>query len=126
MSSSEIQVNLPKSMLNDTDFIKQKLAEVSISTLYEIAKHTDKNLIDLILLYIPEINTIDESILKKWDLSHSMFKDQDGLKTKDDNETNTPLDSSESNEMTTSKDSSELSLEGKSKKKIKISIKKTN
>lgn len=124
MSSSEIQVNLPKSMLNDTDFIKQKLAEVSISTLYEIAKHTDKNLIDLILLYIPEINTIDESILKKWDLSHSMFKDQDGLKTKDDNETNTPLDSSESNEMTTSKDSSELSLEGKSKKKIKISIKK--
>lgn len=124
MSSSEIQVNLPKSMLNDTDFIKQKLAEVSISTLYEIAKHTDKNLIDLILLYIPEINTIDESILKKWDLSHSMFKDQDSLKTKDDNETNTPLDSSESNEMTTSKDSSELSLEGKSKKKIKISIKK--
>ena len=124
MSSSVIQVNLPKSMLNDTDFIKQKLAEVSISTLYEIAKHTDKNLIDLILLYIPEINTIDESILKKWDLSHSMFKDQDGLKTKDDNETNTPLDSSESNEMTTSKDSSELSLEGKSKKKIKISIKK--
>ena len=111
-------------MLNDTDFIKQKLAEVSISTLYEIAKHTAKNLIDLILLYIPEINTIDESILKKWDLSHSMFKDQDGLKTKDDNETNTPLDSSESNETTTSKDSSELSLEGKSKKKIKISIKK--
>ena len=124
MSSSEIQVNLPKSMLNDTDFIKQKLAEVSISTLYEIAKHTDKNLIDLILVYIPEIDTIDESILKKWDLSHSMFKDQESLKTQDDSETSTPLDNSESNEMATSQDNSKLNPEAKSKKKIKISIKK--
>jgi len=73
MSSAEISLNLPKSKLNDTSFIREKLLEVSLNTLKEISKYTDKNFLELVRGFITDLKESDEAFLKKWDLTYDMI-----------------------------------------------------
>ena len=71
---TELEIVIPKDKLNDLNFIYLKLMEVSLNTLNEICNHSEKNLIDLVNEFIPELKNLDnDEFLSNWKLSKSML-----------------------------------------------------
>lgn len=69
-SVTELEIIIPKDKLNDLKFIYLKLMEVSLDTLVQIANHSDKNVLELVQEFIPELKNLDnDEFLSKWNLS---------------------------------------------------------
>lgn len=71
---TELEIVIPKDKLNDLNFIYLKLMEVSLDTLHQICSHSEKNLVDLVNEFIPELKNLDnDEFLSKWKLSKSIL-----------------------------------------------------
>tara|TARA_B100001093_G_scaffold470875_1_gene492675 strand:- start:4 stop:531 length:528 start_codon:yes stop_codon:yes gene_type:complete len=73
-SVTELEIVIPKDKLNDLEFIYLKLMEVSLDTLDQISKHSEKNFLDLVNEFLPELKNLDnDEFLSKWSLSKTIL-----------------------------------------------------
>ena len=108
---TELEIVIPKDKLNDLNFIYLKLMEVSLDTLHQICSHSEKNLVDLVNEFIPELKNLDnDEFLSKWKLSKSILN-------------NLAQSSQIVNETNTEKDNIEEPAKPKAVKKLKLAKK---
>ena len=73
-SVTELEIVIPKDKLNDLEFIYLKLMEVSLDTLDQISKHSEKNFLELVNEFLPELKNLDnDEFLSKWNLSKTIL-----------------------------------------------------
>ena len=85
---TELEIVIPKEKLNDLNFIYLKLMEVSLDTLNEISKHSDKNFLELVNEFLPELKNLDnDDFLVKWKLSKAILN---GSKEESDSSVDIP------------------------------------
>ena len=108
---TELEIVIPKDKLNDLNFIYLKLMEVSLDTLHQICSHCEKNLVELVNEFIPELKNLDnDEFLSKWKLSKSILN-------------NLAQSSQIVNETNTEKDNIEEPAKPKAVKKLKLAKK---
>ena len=117
---TELEIVIPKDKLNDLQFIYLKLMEVSLDTLQQIAKHSEKNFLELVNEFLPELKNLDnDEFLSRWKLSKAILN---GVQVEDT--TSIKVESEQVNEADTILVESTLSEKPMSKPyKIKISKK---
>ena len=81
---TELEIVIPKEKLNDLNFIYLKLMQVSLDTLQQISNHSDKNFLDLVVEFLPELKNLDnDEFLAKWKLSKSILNQTSSSPTLD-------------------------------------------
>lgn len=118
---TELEIVIPKDKFNDMGFIFRKLMETSLDVLDVIAKNSDKELVDLVAEFLPDLKNLSQPdiFLSKWGLTMLM------IECKSSKLTNTSDDTVgvEVDESNTSSTTSSVSSKKKIKKKLTLSKK---
>ena len=72
---TELEVIIPKDKFNDMGFIFRKLMETSLDVLKAIADNSDKELVELVREFLPDLKNLThpDVFLAKWGLTMAMI-----------------------------------------------------
>tara|TARA_B100000963_G_scaffold266570_1_gene234740 strand:- start:3827 stop:4465 length:639 start_codon:yes stop_codon:yes gene_type:complete len=122
---TELEVIIPKDKFNDMGFIFRKLMETSLDVLKAIADNSDKELVELVREFLPDLKNLThpDIFLAKWGLTMAMINNSTTQEELPEVSTKKPVVKSPLEDEVNQSDADSVASSKSASKKIKKKIK---